>query len=99
MAFTHRGKVVVRAGEDPPERPALTVKVENTSDAYPLAGLERADVIYEEPVEGGLTRFAALFQCRDAGRVGRTSRPLKRPCLVMSFSHEPTAATSRFASR
>ena len=57
----------VRGDEGPPDRPVLAVKVENTRDAYPLAGLERADVIYEEPVEGGITRFAALFQCRDAG--------------------------------
>ena len=57
----------VRGDEGPPDRPVLAVKVENTRDAYPLAGLERADAIYEEPVEGGITRFAALFQCRDAG--------------------------------
>ncbi|HWL90788.1 MAG TPA: DUF3048 domain-containing protein, partial [Actinomycetota bacterium] len=47
------------------DRPLIAVKVENTDEAYPLAGLERADVIYEEPVEGSITRFAALFQCRD----------------------------------
>lgn len=57
-------------GKDAPSRPVLSVKVENTDDAYPLAGLERADVIYEEPVEGGITRFAALYQCREAARVG-----------------------------
>ncbi len=85
----------VRAGEDPPERPALTVKVENTSDAYPLAGLERADVIYEEPVEGGLTRFAAVFQCRDAGRVGpvRSARTTD-PKILLPLGDEPLLAFS-----
>ena len=85
----------VRAGEDPPERPALTVKVENTRDAYPLAGLERADVIYEEPVEGGLTRFAALFQCRDAGRVGpvRSARTTD-PKILLPLADEPLLAFS-----
>ena len=85
----------VRAGEDPPERSALTVKVENTSDAYPLAGLERADVIYEEPVEGGLTRFAALFQCRDAGRVGpvRSARTTD-PKILLPLGDEPLLAFS-----
>ena len=58
--------------------PALTVKVENTDDAYPLAGLERADVVYEEPVEGGITRFAALFQCAGARRAD-PERPDDRP--------------------
>ena len=85
----------VRAGEDPPERPVLTVKVENTRDAYPLAGLERADVIYEEPVEGGLTRFAALFQCRDAGRVGpvRSARTTD-PKILLPLADEPLLAFS-----
>jgi hypothetical protein len=85
----------VRAGEDPPARPALAVKVENTDDAYPLAGLERADVIYEEPVEGGLTRFAALFQCRDAGRVGpvRSARTTD-PKILRQLTDQPLLAFS-----
>jgi hypothetical protein len=85
----------VRSGEDPPARPALTVKVENTRDAYPLAGLERADVIYEEPVEGGLSRFAALFQCRDAGRVGpvRSARTTD-PKILVPLSDQPLLAFS-----
>ena len=85
----------VRNGEDAPARPVLAVKVENTRDAYPLAGLEHADVIYEEPVEGGLTRFAALFQCRDAGRVGpvRSARTTD-PKLLLSLSDQPILAFS-----
>jgi len=71
-------------------RPMLAVKVENTTDAYPLAGLERADVIYEEPVEGSITRFAALFQCRDAGRVGpvRSARTTD-PKILVQYSDKP----------
>jgi hypothetical protein len=42
-------------------RPALSVKVENTSFARPQAGIEQADVVYEEVVEGGITRFVAIF--------------------------------------
>jgi Protein of unknown function (DUF3048) N-terminal domain/Protein of unknown function (DUF3048) C-terminal domain len=85
----------VRAGKDAPTRPVLTVKVENTFDAYPLAGLERADVIYEEPVEGGLTRFAALFQCRDSGRVGpvRSARTTD-PKILLPLSDQPILAFS-----
>jgi hypothetical protein len=86
---------VRRGGEDAPSRPVLTVKVENTDAAYPLAGLERADVIYEEPVEGGLTRFAALFQCRDAGRVGpvRSARTTD-PKILLQLSDQPILAFS-----
>lgn len=82
-------------GRDAPDRPVLAVKVENTDDAYPLAGLERADVIYEEPVEGGITRFAALFQCRDAARAGpvRSARTTD-PRILVQFSAEPLLAYS-----
>jgi Protein of unknown function (DUF3048) N-terminal domain/Protein of unknown function (DUF3048) C-terminal domain len=53
-----------------PDRPALAIKVENLPEARPQAGLQAADVIYEEPVEGGITRFIVIFQCRDSARVG-----------------------------
>jgi hypothetical protein len=53
-----------------PRRPALAIKVENAPEARPQTGLDKADIVYEEPVEGGLTRFIALFQCHDATRVG-----------------------------
>ena len=43
-------------------RPALVVKIENTPDARPQAGLNQADVIYEEVAESGITRFAVVFQ-------------------------------------
>ena len=49
-----------------PDRPALAIKVENLPEARPQAGLQAADVIYEEPVEGGITRFIVIFQCRDS---------------------------------
>jgi hypothetical protein len=58
-------------------RPALTVKVENAPEARPQAGLESADIVYEEQVEGGLTRFLAVFHSTDAATVGpiRSIRP------------------------
>ncbi|MFN2587235.1 MAG: DUF3048 domain-containing protein [Actinomycetota bacterium] len=51
-------------------RPAVAVKVENSPAAYPLSGLEHAEVVYEEQVEGGMTRFMAIFHCSDATKVG-----------------------------
>lgn len=42
-------------------RPALSVKVENTEAARPQAGINVADVVYEEVVEGNITRFVAVF--------------------------------------
>lgn len=61
------------SGVDPegevPVRPALAIKVENLPSARPQTGLSWADIVYEEPVEGGITRFIAVYQCQDASRV------------------------------
>jgi Protein of unknown function (DUF3048) N-terminal domain/Protein of unknown function (DUF3048) C-terminal domain len=51
-------------------RPALAVKIDNVSQALPQAGLNSADVVVEELVEGGLTRLMAIFQCSKASKVG-----------------------------
>lgn len=51
-------------------RPAVAVKVENNPLAYPLSGLEKADLVFEEEVEGGLSRFMAVYDCSDAAKVG-----------------------------
>ena len=58
------------------DRPAVAVKISNIPAAYPLSGLEDAEIVYEELVEGGLTRFMALYHCTDTGKVGpvRSSR-------------------------
>jgi len=53
-----------------PQRPALAVKVDNYPAARPQSGLDKADIIFEEPVEGGITRYAVVFQCQDAASVG-----------------------------
>jgi hypothetical protein len=55
-----------------PRRPALAVKIDNYSlgsppaEARPQSGLNDADVIFEEQVEGAITRFVAVYQCRAA---------------------------------
>lgn len=41
--------------------PVLFVKVDDTPPAHPQVGLNSADVVYIEQVEGGLTRLAAVF--------------------------------------
>jgi hypothetical protein len=44
--------------------------VENAPEARPQASLNDADIVVEEPVEGGYTRFIAIFQCHGSDRVG-----------------------------
>lgn len=58
------------------DRPAVAVKVENHPVAYPLSGLEDAEIVFEELVEGGITRFMAIYHCTDSAKVGpvRSSR-------------------------
>jgi len=58
-------------------RPALTIKIENTPDALPQWGVDQADVVYEEIVNGGITRLAAIFNSIAPAKVGpvRSVRP------------------------
>ncbi len=49
------------ASDDVVARPALAVKVENSVQARPQTGLEFADLVWEEVVEGGITRYVAVF--------------------------------------
>jgi hypothetical protein len=59
-------------------RPALSVKIDNIPAARPQAGLNTADVVVEQPVEGGLTRLFATWQSKDADQIGpiRSARPV-----------------------
>jgi hypothetical protein len=58
-------------------RPALTIKVENTPQALPQWGIDQADVVYEEIVNGGITRLATVFNSQAPAKVGpvRSVRP------------------------
>ncbi|PZS18609.1 MAG: hypothetical protein DLM54_08130 [Acidimicrobiales bacterium] len=67
-------------------RPALSVKIDNVTLAQPQVGLDGADVVFEEVVEGGLTRLLTIFQSNDASPLGpvRSVRPTD-PNLVAPF--------------
>jgi hypothetical protein len=76
-------------------RGALVVKIDNLdSAARPQSGITLADVVYEERVEGNITRFAAVFHGSDSEAVGpiRSGRstdlgivgPLQRPLFAFS---------------
>jgi hypothetical protein len=52
------------------DRPALFVKIDNVEEARPHAGLDQADIVIEEQVEGDLTRLAAVFHSGDAAELG-----------------------------
>ena len=82
-------------------RPALVVKIDNGSRARPQGGLDVADIVVEEEVEGGVTRFAAIFHSTDAVvgpvRSGRTTDigvlvSLGDPLLLYSGANDVTDA-------
>jgi len=56
--------------DDAQLKPILVVKIENNSIVRPQTGLDRADLIFEELVEGGASRFAAVFQSNIPDEVG-----------------------------
>jgi Protein of unknown function (DUF3048) N-terminal domain/Protein of unknown function (DUF3048) C-terminal domain len=68
-----------------PQRAAVAVKVENLPAARPQYGLDKADIVFEEPVEGGITRFIAVFQCQTAARI----EPVRSARLVDAQILEP----------
>lgn len=88
------------------ERPVLAVKIDNASPARPQAGLAEADVVFEELVEGGYTRFLALFQSRAPETAGpvRSGRDVEAdllppydPLFVISGAADPTYEVLRGA--
>ncbi len=77
--------------------PAVIVKIDNSSKARPQAGLNAADVVIEEEVEWGITRFAAIFHTDHTAvgpvRSGRSTdisflSSLGNPALVYSGAND-----------
>ncbi|MGI8701347.1 MAG: DUF3048 domain-containing protein [Nocardioidaceae bacterium] len=53
-----------------PDHPVYVVKVDNTSSAAPQLGLDGADMVVQELVEGGITRLAVFYYSSIPDRVG-----------------------------
>lgn len=85
----------------PISRPAIAVKVSNSSAARPQVGLDGADIVIEERVEG-ITRLIAVFHSTSSAPVGpiRSARDsdidllaaLGRPVFVWGGANEGVAA-------
>jgi hypothetical protein len=90
-------------------RPALAMKVDNldapNETAVPQLGLLKADVVFEEIVEGNITRLVAVYHSQQPGRVGpiRSARTtdvqllpqLGRPLLGWSGGNDGVVAAVR----
>ncbi len=51
-------------------RPARVVKIDNVAAARPQTGINQADIVYEELVEAGATRLAAVFHSKSPSIIG-----------------------------
>jgi hypothetical protein len=60
------------------DRALLIVKIENSENARPQSGMDSADIVIEELVEGGITRFMVLFHSDLPAVAGpiRSARPV-----------------------
>lgn len=73
-------------GEENLNRPVLAAKVDNHPSARPQVALDRADIVFEELVEGGLTRYVAVWHSDIPAEIGpvRSVRPMD-PDIVSPF--------------
>ncbi|MET0589839.1 MAG: DUF3048 domain-containing protein, partial [Naasia sp.] len=77
-----RGTVLAQASA----HPSIAAKVDNHEEARPQYGLERSDIVFEEMVEGGLTRYVALWHSDIPDLIGpvRSIRPMD-PDIISPF--------------
>lgn len=88
-------KVQIFQGEDRP----IAVMIDNHSDAWPQAGLQKAYLVYEIIVEGGETRLMALFKGVDVEKIGpvRSARhyfldyAMENDAIYTHFGESPQA--------
>ena len=83
--------------EDPAvlDRPAVVVKIDNADRlARPQAGVNAADVVYEEKVEGAVTRFAAIYHSGGTDLVGPVRSARSTDLLIMRPLNMPIFAYS-----
>ena len=62
--------VPVTSESEIPNRPAMAVKIDNIGRARPQSGLNEADIVIEEIINDGATRFAAVFHSQDVDLLG-----------------------------
>ena len=79
---------------DDRNRPAIVVKIDNVEDARPPVGINKADVVYEELVEGGLTRLAAVFHSRGSDPVGPVRSARSTDVHLFPMLNRPLFANS-----
>lgn len=81
-----------------PRAPVFAVKIDNTVKGRPWDGVEFADVVYVEPVEGGLTRLLTVFSSRLPRSVGPVRSARESDVDVLSAYGQPALVYSGAAA-
>jgi hypothetical protein len=74
--------------------PVLAVKIDNIVSARPQTGLSHADIVYVLPVEGGLSRFLAIFSSGYPPAVGPVRSAREDDLQVLAQFGRPAFAYS-----
>ncbi|MER6564364.1 DUF3048 domain-containing protein [Streptomyces sp. NPDC001027] len=74
--------------------PVLAVKIDNAPAARPQTGLDAADVVYVEQVEGGLSRLMAVYATRLPKAVGPVRSARESDLELLRQFHQPVLAFS-----
>ncbi|MFG2312645.1 DUF3048 domain-containing protein [Streptomyces sp. NPDC048566] len=82
------------ASAEPGEGSVLAVKIDNVAAARPQTGLDAADVVYAEQVEGGLSRLMAVFATSFPKAVGPVRSARESDLELLGQFDEPTLAFS-----
>lgn len=77
----------------------LAVKIDNAGPARPQTGLEDADIVYVEPVEGGLSRFLAVYSGELPEEVGPVRSGRESDLELLEQFGDPAFAYSGINSR
>jgi hypothetical protein len=82
------------SADDIPDRPALAVKIPNNPQALPQAGLNEADIVYEEIINDRITRFAAVFHSQGSDPLGPIRSGRAQDVDLLSNLNQPLFAWS-----
>ncbi|MFJ2715457.1 DUF3048 domain-containing protein [Streptomyces sp. NPDC087437] len=74
--------------------PVLAVKIDNVGAARPQTGLDAADIVYAEQVEGGLSRLMAVYATRLPPVVGPVRSARESDLELLRQFDRPTLAFS-----
>ncbi|KJK39446.1 hypothetical protein UK15_12310 [Streptomyces variegatus] len=88
-----------KQGESTTGPSALAVKIDNAASARPHTGVDAADVVYAEQVEGGLSRLMAVYATRLPKTVGPVRSARESDLELLRQFDRPTLAFSGAQSK